>query len=383
MFVHQSQLRHLLRPEHYTTDDHYEAEREHLFRPAWHPIAVRPQVANPGDFITFNLLGTPVLLRNMDGELCAFLNVCPHRHARLTDQEKGCSPRLRCQYHGWEYDADGRTGKIPDAKAFRPWDRDNSCLRKFRVETWGDAVFVNLSDDGPDLREFLSPVPELWGRSFEPPFRFAATWYEDFPCNWKVVLENSLESYHIPEVHPKTFKEYPDETICSHVLDPRYTTFNTAIPNDWVTRRMNWLIRQLGEPVTNQYQHQNVHPHITFSRMDVYRLIQCVYPTGPRTCRYYNFMFSLWGRGRGPIRWALARFLQEIVVRTGKQVFREDASIFEAVQRGMESSPFPGVIGTREERIYVFQDYVQSKCNNTFSGDADGVAAKRTPLPVQ
>src|SRR5262245_56145483 len=149
MFTHLSHLRHLLRPHHYCSDEHYQAELRNVFLPAWHPIAVVGQVKRPGDFITFNLLGHPVLLRNMDGELCAFLNVCPHRHARLTDKAKGHSERLRCQYHGWEYDAHGHTGKIPDSKAFRPWDRDNSCLRKFRVETWGEGVFVCLQDQGP------------------------------------------------------------------------------------------------------------------------------------------------------------------------------------------------------------------------------------------
>src|SRR5262249_11938435 len=153
--------------------------------------------------------GHPILLRNMDGELCCFLNVCPHRHSRLTNQERGHSERLRCQYHGWEYSRDGRTGTIPDAQSFRPWDRQNSCLRKFRVQTWGEVVFVCLADEGPSLMEFLAPLPADLGRAFESPFRFAATWYADFPCNWKVVLENSLESYHIPQIHPKTFKEYP------------------------------------------------------------------------------------------------------------------------------------------------------------------------------
>jgi hypothetical protein len=77
---------------------------------------------------------------------------------------------------------------------------------------------------------------------------------------------------------------YPEEDICAHELDQRYTTFKTAIPDDWVTRRMNGIVRRLGEPVTKLYQHANVHPHVTFSRLDVYRLIQCVYPTGPATC---------------------------------------------------------------------------------------------------
>ena len=65
-------------------------------------------LARPGDFLTFDLLETPILLRNFDGELRAFLNVCPHRHSRLTDKPRGNAEKLRCQYHGWEFNADGR-----------------------------------------------------------------------------------------------------------------------------------------------------------------------------------------------------------------------------------------------------------------------------------
>jgi phenylpropionate dioxygenase-like ring-hydroxylating dioxygenase large terminal subunit len=364
MFTHQSHLRHLLRPEHYHFEEHYRAELRNVFLPAWHPVATKQQLRQPGDFITCQLFGHPILLRNMDGELCAFLNVCPHRHARLTNLEKGHSERLRCQYHGWEYNRDGHTGRIPDAQAFRPWDRENSCLRKFRVETWGEVIFVCLQPHGPSLRAFLSPIPELWGQAFEPPFRFAAAYSADFDCNWKVVLENSLESYHIPEVHPKTFKTMPEADVCSHVLDERYTTFTSAIPNDWMTRAMNWIVRRLGQPVTKTYEHQNVHPHITFSRMDVYRLIQAVYPTSPTTCRYSSFLFSLRGRRRGPLSWLLYRLLRPAVVHTAKKVFGEDASIYTAVQHGMKSSPYPGVIGTREERIYYFQKYILDRCGD-------------------
>src|SRR5918995_701064 len=85
--------------------------------------SARSELANPGDFLTFDLLETPILLRNFDGELRALLNVCPHRHSKLTEKPRGNTEKLRCQYHGWEYNAEGGTGKIPDAKAFRPWDR--------------------------------------------------------------------------------------------------------------------------------------------------------------------------------------------------------------------------------------------------------------------
>ncbi len=361
MFTNQHHLRHLLRPDQYSSEEQYRAELRHLFLPAWHPLAVKGDLARSGDFLTFDLLETPILIRNFDGELRAFLNVCPHRHSKLTEKPRGNTEKLRCQYHGWEYNADGHTGKIPDAKAFRPWDRENSCLRSFRVETCGDLVFVNLSDNGVSLREWLGPAWEPW-ESHGGVYRYCASWEKDFPCNWKVVLENSLEGYHIPLVHPKTFGEMPLEEKSWHELTERFTSYKTIPPHDIPDRISGWMVRRLGQPATGEYWHRVLHPHITGSSLDVFRMTQCVFPTGPKTCRYRSILFTLHGSRRGPFAWVLYRLLRWISRMIAYQVFNEDAFIYSGVQKGMEASPHPGVIGTREERIYVFQEYMNRMC---------------------
>ena len=358
MFTNQHHLAHLLRPEQYASDAQHRLELRHLFAPAWHPLAATAELAKPGDFLTFDLMDTPILVRNFGGELRAFLNVCPHRHARLTDKTRGNAETLRCQYHGWEYNQDGRTGKIPEAKAFRPWDRDNSCLKRFRLETCGDLVFVNLSDAGPSLREWLGPLWDRWEPHFGGAYQYATTWEADFPCNWKVVVENSLESYHIPLVHPKTFGEFPTEENSWHELEPTFTTYKTMVASNFVGRQQAWLVRRLGEPATMEYWHYNRHPHITVSTLDVHRLAMCVYPLTATTCRYRSVLFTLRGKKRTPVTWALSRILRPIVVSVAKKVFGEDGGLYPAIQRGLEASPHRGVIGTREERIYTFQKYV-------------------------
>jgi phenylpropionate dioxygenase-like ring-hydroxylating dioxygenase large terminal subunit len=362
MFIHQSKLEHLLRPDQYFSQEQHDTELRHLFAPAWHPVTTIRRLAWPGHFVTLDLFGRPLLLRNMDGEICAFLNVCPHRHSTLTDKECGNTDKLKCQYHGWEYKADGRTGQIPDARAFRPWDRDNACLRKFRVDRCGEIVFVCLDDTTPPLREFVGPLWDGWEQSFGGRFRFSAAWEQDFPCNWKVVLENSLESYHIPQVHPKTFKVYPDEPMCRHHLDPRYTTFTVPTPDDWIDRATAWLVRRLGEPVCREYQHHNLHPHLTVGWMDVSRVLMWVVPTSPTTSRYRAVQYVLRGRRRNPMAWGLSKFFRLVANGVAKKVFAEDGSVYAGVQKGLEASPHRGVIGTREERIYVFQKYVLEKC---------------------
>lgn len=361
MFVNQHHLEHLLQPQHYTSEAHYSAELRHLFLPAWHPICTRSDLSRPGDFLTLDLLQTPLILRNFDGELRAFLNVCPHRHSRLTDKPCGNAAKLKCQYHGWEFNAEGRTGAIPDAKAFRPWDRENSCLRTYRLETLGELVFVCLSDDALPLREWVGPLWDQWERDFSPPARFVAKWEAEFPCNWKVVLENSLESYHVPQVHPYTFKEYPTEANSWHELTDRFSTFKTIQPVEFATRMQNWLVRRMGLPVTREYWHRALHPHLTGSSLDSFRMMQAVYPTGPSTCRYRSLMFVPRGERRNPIAWMSHQILLLSAVLIGKRVFAEDATIYRGVQRGLASSPHRGVIGTREERIYSFQKFVMER----------------------
>ncbi len=361
MFTNQTHLRHLLRPDQYYSEEQYRAELRHLFQPAWHPLAATSELARPGDFLTFDLLETPIVLRNFDGEIRAFLNICPHRHSKLIDRPRGNSEHLRCQYHGWEFNKDGGTGKIPDAKAFRPWDRENSCLRQFRVETCGELVFVNLGDNPVSLREWLGPAWGPW-QDYGGAYRYAATWEKDFPCNWKVVLENSLEGYHIPLVHPHTFGEMPKEEESWHELTERFSSYKTIPPHDFGGRMTDWLVRRLGQPVAHEYWHRVVHPHTTGASLDVMRILQCVFPTGPTTCRYRTILFTLRGSRRGPVAWSWYKFLRWITVWIARRVFDEDGSIYAGVQKGMEASPHRGVIGTREERIFVFQEYVNREC---------------------
>jgi phenylpropionate dioxygenase-like ring-hydroxylating dioxygenase large terminal subunit len=379
MFTNQHHLRHVLRPDQYTSEEQYRTELRQLFLPAWHPIAALAEIPQPGDFLTLDLLETPILLRNFGGELRAFRNVCPHRHSLLTDRPRGHSDTLRCQYHGWEYDREGHTGRIPDARAFRPWDREHACLQSFRVATCGDLVFINLSDNSLSLRDWLEPVWDAW-QSYGGAYRHALTWEQDFPCNWKVVLENSLESYHIPQVHPTTFKDFAPEENVWHELTPRFSSFRTIPPRDFAARAMDWLTRRLGQPITGEYWHRVLHPHTTGSSLDVFQMMQCVFPTGPRTCRYRSILFTLRGRRAGPFAWACYKFLRWTSTMVSRKVFDEDATIYRGVQRGLEASPHRGVIGTREERVHAFQEYVDRECGAAGElPSLNGPDARETP----
>ncbi|MEZ6049221.1 MAG: Rieske (2Fe-2S) protein [Planctomycetaceae bacterium] len=162
MFIHKNQLEYQLSSEHYQDPDFYQIELERLFLPAWHLVCRKAELANHGDFFTTELFDRPIIIRNDNGELYAFLNVCSHRHCKIRSEERGNSPQLKCQYHGWEYKMTGFTATIPDARCFRPFDRENARLQKFRVDTCGDSVFVSLQKEGPSLQEFMGDFYFIW-----------------------------------------------------------------------------------------------------------------------------------------------------------------------------------------------------------------------------
>ena len=365
MFVHQNQLEFLLPTEAYSSESQFQIERERLFLPGWHPVGTRQDLPRSGDFLTCELFGEHVLVRNFGGTLCAFQNVCAHRHCLLTHEPKGNSEKFRCQYHGWEYDQTGFTRNIPDARCFRPFDREQSHLVKYRLEMLGDVIFVSLAEDGPSLREYLDPYFDHLAERFSAPaWRQKYPWEYDCPSNWKVPAENTLESYHIPHLHASSFGGlYPSEEESSHEMTHRYTalTYNSGEDprvRTWQARFTRWL----GGEATNVYRHFHFHPNLILVTTDVFGYILMYHPTSPRSTRIWLRMFNFRGTKRGIWPACLAWIAGTIGKRTMKQIQLEDLGIFADQQKGLEASRHPGCIGTREERIHAFQGYLLAEC---------------------
>lgn len=363
MFVNQTHLEHLLSPEQYSSSEQHALELQNLFRPAWHVVATTHELARPGDFVTLELLGQPLIVRNFSGELRAFLNVCAHRHCRLTHAARGRSPQLRCQYHGWEYKADGHTAHIPEARIFRPFDRETARLQSFRIAVCGSLVFVALDDAAPPIAEFLGSFHEPCCTWFNNSFAFSSSWSTPAAANWKVLVENGVESYHVPQVHPTTFGVMPAEEICRHEFNEYGSSFRSDETLAW-RRWGQWLlVRSLGLPITNVYSHQLAYPHLQFVNTDVVRIAIMIVPTSPTTCEQRVWVFAPHGIRRNPWAWLLRMTMRRIANFETRRVLGEDAAILADVQQGLQASPFQGVIGTREERVFVFQEYVKRACS--------------------
>jgi phenylpropionate dioxygenase-like ring-hydroxylating dioxygenase large terminal subunit len=368
MFVHSTRLPHVLAPDCYRSSEWYAREVETVLRPAWHMVCTTDDLARPGDFLTLDLLGVPLHLRNFDGELRALSNVCAHRHCLITNRLRGHEPRMTCQYHGWEYGSDGRTRKIPEPKNFAPFDRDGDRLPQYRLQTCGQLVFVSLAEDGPDLREQLGNMYDRLAERFGDQWRPYLKWDPNYDANWKVPIENTLEAYHVPHVHPTTFAEDPGGDRSTHVLDERHTWFGTDLPFSPHSRVQaafqrceGWLMRRLGQSPKERYEQHHLFPTFLCSFTDVISLVQSIIPIGPTTCRAVVRQFGRTG-SQTALPWRLVASawnrLEAVVTR---RILAEDMSMFRSIQQGLSASTHPGVLGACEERIWKFQQWLETE----------------------
>jgi choline monooxygenase len=182
-----------------------------LSQPCGESNGVRRTIADPETYFTFELAGEPIVVaRDKMSVLRAFSNVCRHRAGPIAEGA-GCRNVLNCAYHGWTYTFDGRLIGTPEIDGVEFFDRSTMGMVPLRCETWQQFIFVNFSREGPSLAEYLGNIPKLAGEfSFEG---LALAERRDYTvnCNWKVYVDNYLEGYHIPIVHPGLMKEidYP------------------------------------------------------------------------------------------------------------------------------------------------------------------------------
>jgi choline monooxygenase len=188
----------------YTDPTVLRLEQERIFHHAWQYVARRDEIAEPGSFLAAQVGHVPVVLvRDEDGLLRAFLNVCRHRGS-LVCEGSGKRATLQCPYHAWTYGLDGRLVAAPRFAREGGSDAAELGLVPVQVDTWGPLVFVNPDVDAPPLAEHLGDVPErirAAGIDLDA-LRFLQRAEWEVEGNWKISAENFLECYHCPVAHP-------------------------------------------------------------------------------------------------------------------------------------------------------------------------------------
>ncbi|MGB7553228.1 MAG: aromatic ring-hydroxylating dioxygenase subunit alpha, partial [Candidatus Korobacteraceae bacterium] len=170
-----------------------ELERQNVFGRTWQVVARADQVQHPGEYVTTDLAGEPlVVVRGNDHQLRAFYNVCRHHAAAVVTEPQGTASILRCPYHGWSYGLDGSLKGTPEFDGVCSFDRGQNGLLPVRVETWEQFVFVSLDPKAAPLADFLGGLV----RRVAPLNLGSVHFFERrsyiLNCNWKVFVDNYL-----------------------------------------------------------------------------------------------------------------------------------------------------------------------------------------------
>ncbi len=204
----------------YLDDDVFALERENLWARQWVLVARDECLRGPGDRLVVDVLGTSIIVvRDHDGGLRGYHNVCRHRGAQLVDTVRAgalpaCvspSPSIRCPYHSWTYGLDGRLKHAPFLDRAETAELHDLSLHPVHVDTWGGFLFVHLGAE-PDgtLAAQIGDVAERVVRYPLADLRVGLTLTYDVAANWKVIAENYNECYHCGPVHPELCELVPD-----------------------------------------------------------------------------------------------------------------------------------------------------------------------------
>jgi choline monooxygenase len=224
-------------PSAWYTDARFaRADHDWIFTRTWQGIGHAAQVERAGAYFLAAIAGEPVIVvRGKDGVLRAFYNVCRHRGGPLA-LEDGCVNALQCRYHGWTYLLDGTLRGVPAMDRTELFDRKDFGLVPLRVDTWEGLVFVNLDAGAAPLADSVRGIAERIAPIRLGALTFARRVDYEVRCNWKVYVDNFLEGYHVPYVHPELAKLYDYSRYVTEVYD-QYSLQHSPLTGDNVYSR--------------------------------------------------------------------------------------------------------------------------------------------------
>jgi len=340
-------------------------EFERVLRPSWQIVCHANSIPKTGDFQTLDLGSDSVMvLRDRDGSIRAFHNVCRHRGARLLDGAGNCPTAVTCPYHGWTYRHDGGLIGMPVRESFPGLDRSLHGLRPVRVEVALSFVWVCLAGDPP-------PIATVWGELADElaPYRLedmvplGPTTQESWPVDWKIAMDNYLESYHVPIGHPGLYRmftpDYEDQKAVPGVARGLSWMREHDSPR-WAEGRYQRMIGKVATHLPAELRRcwrfysalPNLGIDVFPDQMDFFQVL----PDGPGRCLIRGAVFGL------PDERPEMRAVRYLSSRINTQVNNEDKWLCSRVQRGLASASYrPGPLSQLERWMLEFHDLLRAR----------------------
>ncbi len=352
-----------LDPRLYIDPELMRAEQELIFERTWQLAGHVSALPRAGSYLTTEAGNQPVLvLRDEHGQLRAYRNVCRHRASRLLSGSGQCKAAIRCRYHGWTYRFDGTLIGVPEGLTYGDrLDKSALGLLPARVEEMCGLVFVNLDPDATPLAELIGDLPERlapYGIESLEPFAPAEGTQ---PANWKVVVENYLEGYHVPIAHPGLMRMYDYKHYTTDVHE-HYVWFDAPLRSKPSSNRLERLYGQLVRPMPgldaserHVWHYAFIYPNTTID----------LYPDQVNTWKLTPAGVDSTSDVSGCYRPAGAdprtRLVQWLNQRLNTLVLDEDVDLVANVQRGAMTRGYScGPLSKREAGVAWFADRIRA-----------------------
>jgi choline monooxygenase len=324
-------------------------ERDAVFGMSWQLAAPADALSGPGDHVVSELGATPaIFVRGEDGALRAFHNVCRHRGGPLALADGRGARALHCKYHGWTYTLAGQLRAAPEMQAAQDFDVQAICLPQAQAAQWQALVFGALSPHVPALQEVLGGIAEHAQGTFARPLMFDRRVSYELDCNWKVYVDNYLEGYHLPHIHP----------ALNRMLD--YRSYATTLS------RWHSLQHSPIEEAGNFYgqggaYYYFVYPNTMLNCLPGRLQTNRVLPLGVDRCRVdFDYFYPAGAADAAELR------RREQDRQFSDEVQAEDAVICAAVQKGLASGSYETgrLCPKREAGVKHFHDLLREAYRN-------------------
>lgn len=330
--------------EWYYTDEIFNLEKKTIFNKSWHLIGSKSKIPNPGDTIIYEVLNNPIIIvRQEDYSVRAFYNVCQHRGGPIV--RENCSVKfLQCKYHGWIYEIDGSLKKVRDFSEVKNFDKGDYALKSIDVKIWMDMIFINFCKNAL----FNLPFENIKGHIY--PLNISSYKYHsrvsyNIKSNWKTYVDNYLEGYHIPFVHPKLnklidYKSYQTELFDNYSLQ-------------WSPLKSELSPYKKTKALSDKAFYFTIFPNLLLNIAPGRLQTNIVEPQSPKSCTvHFDYYFE--------------DLNDKSIVddfNFSEEVQQEDIQICQEVQKGLESNGFDkGRISKKSEKgLHHFQSILR-KC---------------------
>ena len=335
--------------EWYFNKDIYELEKKAIFDKSWHLIGSQSRIPNCGDTLNTKVLNEPILIvRQKDLSLKAFFNVCQHRGGPLV--RKNCTVKsFQCKYHGWIYDIDGSLQKTRDFSGVENFKKQDYGLKSINITSWMGLIFINLSFENVSFPLRNTEIENRVSSIDISNFKYHSRKSYKVECNWKIYIDNYLEGYHIPFVHPRLNK----------VID--YKSYKTELYEGY---SMQWaLINPELSPYKKSQKSNNnaafyftIFPNILLNIAPGRLQTNIIEPESPNSCIvHFDYYFG--------------NITSENIKKDfdfSEEIQLEDIQICEEVQKGVRSRAYSaGRISKKSEQgLHHFQSYYKKRLSN-------------------